>query len=125
MHPKDGEFDLSVPDVKGQSFKTRQALLDFVLPAAMPLGYIISIANGGDPERIRLKCDHGGKYRNRLQRPESGGLRNTSSRLTECPFKLTAKRRMDSQWHLNSTYPYHNHEATPVEEISGHSRARI
>ena len=67
MHPKDGEFDLGVPDVKDQSFKTRQALLDFVLPAAISLGYIISIANSGDTERTRLKCDHSGKYRNRLQ----------------------------------------------------------
>jgi len=122
---KDGEFDLGVPDTKGQSFNTRQALLDYVLPAAVSLGYIISIASGGGPERTRLKCDHSGKYWNRLQRPESGGLRNTSSRLTGCPFKLTAKRRKDSRWHLNLTHPYHNHEATSAEEISGHSRARI
>ena len=81
--------------------------------------------NGGDPEHTYLKCDHNGKYRNHLQYSEFRGLCNTLSHLTECPFKLTAKRRMDSQWHLNSTYPYHNHEATPVEEISGHSRARI
>ena len=59
-----------------------------------------------------------------MNHPEGGGLHNTSSCLIRCPFKLTAYRSKESsEWHINATYPYHNHDATAQQDLSGHSHA--
>src|SRR2546430_1686262 len=100
----DNAFDLGVPDVS-QSFPTQAALLYSLQVFAVAHGYVITKRAGSDASRLRLKCDKGSSYRNRMNRPEGAGHRlNTSSRLIECPFRLGGRQHKDGLWYISLTH---------------------
>jgi hypothetical protein len=126
--------DLGALDVLGP-YDSSKDLYEAAKGFALQHGYVITSAGNSDKDRIRLKCDRGGTYRNRMGPARSNnldasesasdgqGLRpNTSSWMIDCPFRINGKRQKEG-WFMNLTSRYHNHDAT--EDLSGHSLARV
>ena len=66
--------------------------------------------------KIYLKCDPGGIY---IDKSKPGQrTRDTGTRLTGCPFSITANLQEDKQWLLEVCNSEHNH---PPIDASGHS----
>ncbi|RKF80470.1 hypothetical protein GcM3_045041 [Golovinomyces cichoracearum] len=70
-------YDLCSPD-DTQYFDTREVLVNFVKDWAFGHGTCMTIDYGSNKEKVRLKCDIGGVYRDRGSK---GKRINTSSRL--------------------------------------------
>ena len=74
----------------------------------------------GEPHKVYLGCDRGGKYRDKAN--PGGRIRDTSTRLTNCPFSLVGTCR-EGQWHLDIRCPAHNHAASTLP--AAHPRHRV
>jgi hypothetical protein len=63
--------------------------------------------------KIWIGCDCGGTYRHQLPRTGESKTRNTSSRLINCPFRLTDKQvsiDVQEKWKVIAVSDEHNHE---------------
>ncbi|KAJ6263621.1 methylmalonate-semialdehyde dehydrogenase [Drechslerella dactyloides] len=122
------KFDLGLP--LETIFDSRETLTSSLQAWAISRGFTVSIGNGGcKGTRIRYKCSLGGTLKTRRQPQESSGApklrRNRTSRLTNCPFLLTAKHhKSDDKWYVNPTTPYHNHEGLVEEDMAALPQAR-
>ena len=74
----------------------------------------------GEPHKVYLGCDRGGKYRDKAN--PLGRSRDTSTRLTGCPFSLVGTCR-EGQWHLDVRCPGHNHAGSTIP--AAHPRHRV
>ena len=71
--------------------------------------------NNGQVYKIYLKCDRGGTYVDKSKPGQR--IRDTGTRLTGCPFSLTANLQDGNQWLLEVRDPEHNH---PPIDAPGH-----
>lgn len=95
-------------------YNSREELLTAVKSWASANGYAVVIAgssNAIDKAKIYLKCDHGGRYRNKHGVQDNQRCRATGSRLTACPFSVVGNCVQDV-WHLRIRNSHHNHEAS-------------
>lgn len=114
-------YDLGSPD-DTQYFDSREGLVNFVKDWAIGHGFCITIDNGSNKEKVRLKCDIGGVYRDRGNK---GKRINTSSRLIGCNYRLTGRYSSKIQkWHICITFAFHTHEACPQNQMISRSQAR-
>ena len=55
--------------------------------------------------KVNLRCDKGRKF------TSTATKRDTSTRMTECPFQATVKKlQQDVEWTVTCDRPEHNHE---------------
>ncbi len=93
-------------------FGTRAELEQTARDWAANNGYAI-VVRSSEQNRVVLKCDRGGAYRNRRNLAESDRRRKTGSTLTNCPFRAVGKMVAAlNAWQLSVSVPEHNHEAS-------------
>jgi hypothetical protein len=83
------------------------------------------VTRGSNKDRVYLKCDRGGEYRDRKKKDVSNSRKrsNTATMLRGCPYALRLKRDTDlDNWELMVRDETHNHG--PSEEIAAHPKAR-
>ena len=106
-----------------QDFETREQLLTSIRQHALSHGYAITIINSAKERNICLGCDRGGVYHDHIDASEGSKRRKTSTRRMNCPFRLYAKKLVDSnQWEIQVRNPSHNHEAD--DNMIGHPTVR-
>ena len=72
--------------------------------------------------RIVLKCDRGGTYRNPLDLTNETRSRKSHTRLTGCPFEIVCSARLEGIWAIRKIIDTHNHPLST--NIAGHSGHR-
>ncbi len=86
--------------------------------------YAITVKRS-DKNRVVLKCDKGGVYRNRRNLTDENRQRLSGTRLTNCPFEIEGKRdRILDVWQLIVKVPNHNHEPS-VDQTAHPSLRRL
>jgi malonate-semialdehyde dehydrogenase (acetylating) / methylmalonate-semialdehyde dehydrogenase len=101
-----------LPPSEAVDYSSREALMEGLQSHARSCGYAISTRryNARD-QALYLKCDRGGEYRPRHGLTGLNRLRDTGTRLTDCPFSVSANCK-DRVWTIKVRNPDHNHEAT-------------
>ncbi|GJZ68440.1 FAR1-related sequence 5-like protein [Tanacetum coccineum] len=105
-----------------QVFWSREDMKNWVKNTAYSLGFVIVIKRSkqckdGLMNKLVLICDRGGKPR------ICGSSTNTSSKKTDCPFKLVAKYSLEhGYWTIRVVCDQHNH--LPTVNLEGHAYAR-
>lgn len=103
-------------------YHSREELLAAAKDWAATQGYAIVIARSR-LNRLWLKCDRGGTYRNRLGlTPEQRKRKRGDSRLLGCPFKILANIKKDGVWRLHTEVANHSHG--PSDDLSIHPTLR-
>jgi malonate-semialdehyde dehydrogenase (acetylating) / methylmalonate-semialdehyde dehydrogenase len=75
-------------------------------------GYAITVQRSNKKDgSIYYHCDRSGVYKAHHGRNETNRLRDTGSRLTDCPFSIHANLK-DSIWTIKVRNSNHNHEPT-------------
>jgi malonate-semialdehyde dehydrogenase (acetylating)/methylmalonate-semialdehyde dehydrogenase len=106
-----------------QVFETREQLLASIQEHALSHGYAITIIRSARDRNICLGCDRGGNYKDRINAEDGAKRRKTSTRRIGCPFRLYAKKLIDSnRWEIQVRNPSYNHEAD--DNMIGHLIAR-
>lgn len=107
-------MNLTAPP-EGVLYSSIEAVVRAVNEHAGPEGYAVIIARTkvskkGVKRKVWLRCDRGGKIRE----PKGQKRVHGSSRLEDCPFKLTAKRidEESEEWILTVEDASHNHAPT-------------
>lgn len=101
-----------LPPPEGKEYLTRADLIDAVQEHARLEGYAITIRNSNSLYKItHLGCDRGGTYRQRNGITTQTRRRDTTSRLTGCPFSVRASEK-DGIWILKVWNPDHNHDVS-------------
>jgi hypothetical protein len=85
-----------------QTFASRDTLLAAVRETALSQGFAVSIARSIKDVHAYLKCDFGGLFRDRVNAPDGSKRRQTSTRLTGCPFSLYARSTKGGEWKLEA-----------------------
>ncbi|KAK9676212.1 hypothetical protein RND81_11G061800 [Saponaria officinalis] len=117
-----GNFKADVNQLQHKRFKAREELYDYLKSFFAAKGYAISIKNSKKDEYVTIGCDRGGVYRYRRKNPLLSRKRETSTRLTNCPFKIQGKKKSDGLWTLELNEIFHNHDAS--KDMSGHPSCR-
>ncbi len=103
-------------------FPTRAALQVSAHKWAANHGYAV-VDRNSDMNRVILKCNRGGVYRNRCYLPEATRKRKTSFYLTNCLFRLQVMRdRTLGCWSLHVVHAAHNQSAS--KSITAHPSLR-
>jgi hypothetical protein len=106
-----------------QVFDTREQLLASIQQHALSHGYAITTIRSARDRNISLGCDRGGVYKDHINALDGAKRRKTSTRRIDCPFRLYAKKLIDTdQWEIQVRNPNHNHEAD--DNMIGHPIAR-
>ena len=101
-----------LPPLENIRYPSRKAMLDGIQSHARSNGYAVSIRRTNEKGRaIYLKCDRGGIYKARHGLTNATRLRDTSTRLIDCPWSVRANFK-DDAWILTVRNGNHNHEAT-------------
>jgi hypothetical protein len=79
-----------------QIFDSRELLLASVRQHAHSQGYSIVIIGSRANANVSLSCDRSGTYHDRINAPEGAKRRLTTTRRTDCPFRLYGKRDINS-----------------------------
>ena len=100
-----------------QSFASLKQAKDYCAQHSKLHGYAIVIAHSRS-NKVYMKCDRGGKYRNQLKHTEASRVRKMSTKLIGCPFSCTIMSFIDT-WVLKILDPKHNHDAseTPTAHV--------
>jgi hypothetical protein len=86
-----GKMSLAPPP-EAFEFASRQSFIDSMQAHALANGYAIVIRSSSMRDgTIYLGCDRGGTYRYRNGLNESNRVRDTASRLIDCPFSVRGK----------------------------------
>jgi hypothetical protein len=105
------------------AYDSSEALMAAVEAFANSQGYVVTKKRTVEGKKLWIKCDRGRSYDDRYKLDDSTRQRNTSSRLTDCPFELYARvLSSDKKWRLQVKCSEHNHERS--ESLSGHPTAR-
>ena len=111
-----------------EGFEALDSLLSFVNASAKQQGYAIvkqrsTNYKDGVPRRVDLVCEFGG-----TPKPHRGtGLRNASTRKTECPWKAKALLRAGTdpkRWFFELQDAAHNHEPSAHPSVHPTHRKR-
>ena len=103
------------------NFVSYDELLKSVRDFYYSKGYVISIRDSSKDKFVKLQCDRGGSYRDRMCNGDKR-KRNTGPRLIKCPFQIVGRKGIDGVWVLNAKNLTHNHE--PSVDMSGHPSFR-
>lgn len=90
-------------------FESCDELLKSVREFYYAKGYGICIRNSKIDKFVTLKCDRGGPYRGTRSK-NSKLKRRTSSRLINCPFRITGRKGKDGLWAFRPKNLTHNHD---------------
>ena len=113
---------MSMAPMPAGQYHSREDLLAAAKDWAATQGYAIVIARSR-LNRLWLKCDRGGTYRNRLGlTPEQRKRKRGDSRLLGCPFKILANIKKDGVWRLHTEVAEHTHG--PSDDLSIHPTLR-
>lgn len=117
---------MSTDPVFTQLYNSREHLLTAIRTYAIAHGFAVSIHRSEAGRYIRLSCDLGGEYRDRIKAPDGAKRRITSSRLAGCGFfvyAITSKKDPEGKWCIKSFNLIHNHE-TKEADLIHHPAAR-
>lgn len=109
-------------ELHGREFDTKDAAVAYVHQYARENGFALSegrkrLDKKGNLRRADFRCDKGSKVRGH------GVVRNSASRMTECPYDLRILRVLDSnRWRIDVVDSTHNHSLS--ETPSQHTRYR-
>ncbi|KAL6584040.1 hypothetical protein OROMI_003329 [Orobanche minor] len=109
------------PFFTDQVFGSREDMMNWVKNTAYSLGYVIVTQRSKKYKNSLIKklffmCDRSGKPGG------SKSSRNTSTKKTDCPFKLVGKYSLkDHYWTIRVVCNQHNH---PTLHLDGHAYAR-
>ncbi|KAK9749122.1 hypothetical protein RND81_02G103800 [Saponaria officinalis] len=117
-----GNFEADVNQLQHKRFKAREELYDSLKSFFAAKGYAISIKNSKKDVCVTIGCDRGGVYRDRRKNPLLSRKRETSTRLTNCPFKIQRNKKSDGLWTLELNEISHNHDAS--KDMSSHPSCR-
>ena len=113
---------MSMAPMPAGQYHSREELLAAAKDWAATQGYAIVIARSR-LNRLWLKCDRGGTYRNRLGlTPDQRKRKRGDSRLLGCPFKMLANIKRDGVWRLHTEVAEHTHG--PSDDLSIHPTLR-
>ncbi|KAA6409642.1 MAG: hypothetical protein FRX48_06254 [Lasallia pustulata] len=102
------------PPSTNDTYLTLSAILKAVNQHGKDQGYALvkrrTKQKKGAIHAAYLRCDKGGKRRERLPLRDSKRRRKTSTRMTDCPFEAVA-RLQEGVWILDVKKPAHNHWA--------------
>ena len=113
---------MSMAPMPAGQYHSREELLAAAKDWAATQGYAIVIARSR-LNRLWLKCDRGGTYRNRLGlTPEQRKRKRGDSRLLGCPFKILANIKKDGVWRSHTEVAEHTHG--PSDDLSIHPTLR-
>ena len=113
-------YDLGCPSDIKELFETAKEAQRFAEKFACERGFIIVQRGGSDATRVRLKCDKGNTHHAKARR-----VRNSTSRQTNCPYRLNIRKGANGRWKFLELNRSHNHPATNEREMAVHSRARL
>ncbi len=103
------------------AYDSRESLLAETKKFASNHGYALVIERSRGENKLWLRCDRGGIYRERQHVNDGVKKRNRTSRLMACPFRLRAVRKQ-GVWNLTTVNAEHNHE--PSESMTAHPSLR-
>ena len=116
--PEDTSMTLLPPPVN-EDYYTARDLISAVQQHAKEQSYAVvrrrSKTKKGVQNAVYLRCDMGGRRRDYKQLRSPTKRRHLSTRMTECPFKVVARRRAASgMWEVDVEVAEHNHGAIGV-----------
>ena len=101
-----------LPPPENVQYPSRKGLLDGLQSHARSNGYAIAIRRyNAKDQAMYLKCDRGSVYKARYGLSDATGLRDTGTRLIDCPWSVRANFK-DNLWTIMVRNANHNHEAT-------------
>ena len=113
-------YDLGCPSEIKESFETAKEAQRFAEKFACERGFVIVQRGGSDARRVKLKCDKGNTHHVKARR-----VRNSTSRQTNCPYRLNIRKGANGRWKFLQSNRAHNHPPTGEQEMAVHSRARL
>ena len=101
-----------LPPSEAVQYDSRRALEEGLQSHARENGYVITVQRSNKKDgSIYYHCDRSGVYKGRCGLNEINRLRDTGSRLTDCPFSISANLK-DNIWTIKVCNGDHNHELT-------------
>jgi malonate-semialdehyde dehydrogenase (acetylating) / methylmalonate-semialdehyde dehydrogenase len=101
-----------LPPPENIQYASRQALLDGLQSHARSNGYAVAIRRYNAKDRAtHPKCDRGGVYKVHNGLTDTNRLRDTGTRLLDCPWSIRANYK-DDFWVITIRNGQHNHEGT-------------
>ena len=101
-----------LPPSEHIQYPTRKGLLDGLQSHARSHGYAVTIRRYNAKDRaMYFKCDRGGVYKARNGLTDATRLRDTGTRLIDCPWSVRANLKNDG-WTVKVRNGSHNHKAT-------------
>jgi hypothetical protein len=102
-----------LPPQEGEEYVSRELMIDALQRHARSNGYAISTRRwNAKDQALYLKCDRGGEYKARHDRTARDRVRDTGTRLIDCPFSVRANCKLGI-WTFKVRNGDHNHERTP------------
>jgi hypothetical protein len=96
----------SVPITEKQCFETRDLLIDVVKKFYESKHVFLKMGRSTDDKKVTLQCLSGGKYK-----AKGTGCRKTTTRLTDCPFRIIARfGQKRNKWKISKINDLHNHD---------------
>jgi hypothetical protein len=102
-------------------FASKEDLIRNLRSHAIKEGYMVSVRDARPSGYTRFLCDKGCKPRKQYAEGIDAKHRSTSSRLTGCPFMVSASN-VDGDWYLKVVNANHNHAGST--NIAAHPLAR-
>jgi hypothetical protein len=103
-----------LPPPEEVEYYSRKELEDGLQNHAKVNGYAITVQRSNMKDgAIYYHCDRSGVYKPRHGRNEINRIRDTGTRLTDCPFSVRANLK-DGTWTIKVRNGDHNHPATPA-----------
>ena len=118
----DDDIENEKLELIGLSFETSDELIKKTRVFFSERGYGLSIRGSRKDKYVFLGCDRGGCYQDQRNVSIEQRKRTTTSRLTDCPFKIKGKRQDNGLWMIEIRNYLHNHEASV--DVTGHPICR-
>ena len=107
-----------------QTFESRAELVEAVRTQAIGAGFVTVIGSSHGDRCIKLKCDQGGVYCDRVNARPGEKRRKTSTRRVNCSFFISAsrsvKRTSDGRWRFGKCNLVHTGHTPDVANLITH-----
>ncbi|XP_004300313.1 PREDICTED: uncharacterized protein LOC101306139 [Fragaria vesca subsp. vesca] len=110
-----------------QTFESKEELIKWAKEVGRSNDITVVVLRSDKKKpRVTLGCEKSGKYDTRYTREkpmtDKKGRRNTGTKKSDCPFRLTGKKLpAGDEWELTVVEGKHNHEAKDTIRKQGHS----
>jgi hypothetical protein len=99
-----------LPPPEAVQYPDRKTLVDALQAHAATNGHTIVVQHSNAKDGvIYFRCNRGGQYRARYDINDTNRLRDTGTRLIDCPFSDRANLK-DGIWFVKVRNPDHNHK---------------